>query len=190
MLPGGNNDDGAASTATRRLLPRTGFIAALVLVASGAGCAAGHTSNPVSATTPRQPDLSASGLPTTTPGTAVTTTTITAPTTVPAATPVMVTPQGGSVRRPSSMSMGGAHDLQITGITWSNWGSSSAQGTGSETASSCNPNCATGAEVTMVISMTLSQPQNGMFTLMTQQDNAGDPPSTWNYPSLWPVDAS
>jgi hypothetical protein len=63
------------------------------------------------------------------------------------------------------------------------WGPYSAQGIGCETASNCIPNCATGAPVTMVKELTLSQPENAMFTLMTEQDSAGGPPSTWTYPS-------
>jgi hypothetical protein len=37
------------------------------------------------------------------------------------------------------MNMGGAHALEITGITWSSWGPYSAQGIGPETTSNCNP---------------------------------------------------
>jgi hypothetical protein len=93
----------------------------------------------------------------------------------------------------------GAHALQITGITWSSWGPYSAQGIGSETASNCIPDCATGAQITLAESLTLSQPDNGMFTVMTEQGtcagacpgfNSSAPPTMWTYPSQWPIDAS
>jgi hypothetical protein len=121
---------------------------------------------------------------------------VTAPTSQPTvATPALQTPNGGSVRQPSTMEMGGAHDQTITGITWSNWGSTSAQGVGSETTSNCIPDCADGSPVTDQVSFTLTQPVNGVFTSMTTTDSPSTPGSqpysmTWSYPSLWPVNAN
>ena len=101
--------------------------------------------------------------------------------------PVMVTPNGGPVREPSSIDLGGAHGIQIVGIQWTGWGPDSAQGTGSETASNCIPDCANGTQVTKTETLSLSQPENGMFTVMTQKDSDGT--QTWTYPSIWPVNA-
>ena len=107
----------------------------------------------------------------------------------------LATPNGGSVHRPSMMEMGGNHDEKITAITWSSWGASSAQGVGSETTNTCVPNCAQGSPITIQVSLTLSQPQAGVFTSLTTTDGPtpNDPqgfPTTWNYPSLWPINAS
>jgi hypothetical protein len=92
------------------------------------------------------------------------------------------------------LEMGGNHDEKITGINWSNWDSSSAHGVGSETTNTCVPNCAQGSPITIQVSLTLSQPVNGVFTSLTTTNSPtpNDPQGfsmTWTYPSLWPVNA-
>jgi hypothetical protein len=79
----------------------------------------------------------------------------------------LATSQGGQVREPSTIDLGGNRDELVTGIAWSNWASTSAQGVGSVTTNNCVPNCAQGSPITIQVSLTLSQPVNGVFTSLT-----------------------
>jgi hypothetical protein len=88
------------------------------------------------------------------------------------------------------MSLGGANNVPIAGISWSSWGPDSAQGTGSEQIDNCIPDCAQGGLSNDVVTLSLSQPENGIFTMMTIQDPALGTTTTWTYPSLWPSSAS
>jgi hypothetical protein len=112
----------------------------------------------------------------------------------PAAMPAFQTSEGGSVQQPSTMELGfGDRDITVTGITWTNWGTSSAQGSGSATTTNCTPNCAQGSPITEQWSLSLSQPVNGVFTSMsTTEASPGQSPYTftWSYPSNWAMNAS
>ena len=52
---------------------------------------------------------------------------------------------------------------------------------------------ASGAMVTSIVEITLSQPEGGIFTIMTMvsSDSSGNNSytSTYTYPSLWPIKA-
>jgi hypothetical protein len=107
--------------------------------------------------------------------------------------PVMVTPEGGSVREPSTIDLGGAQGTTISEITWSSWGPYSAQGSGSAKYDECVPDCASGTTTVDVISLVLSRPENGIFTIMSAEDvtrggSLGQ--SAFTYPSFWPVSAT
>lgn len=88
----------------------------------------------------------------------VSTTTTTAP-----AVPSITTFQGGSVREPSTILMGGANDVEIYGITWQSWAATSAYGVGMDTSSNWIPDCADGMLVTSTDYLTLSSPVDGAF---------------------------
>lgn len=195
--------DPVAFTVTKRSLMVAALVIGVALVAGGIGYWIGHSSHhsstvaasaTSSTTVPRTATTSRTTTTATTPATTAPATTVdrTVPPTTAVALPVLVTPQSGSVRRPSTMEMGGAHDVTITGITWSSWGLYAAQGIGSTTNSNCIPDCASGTMVTSTVEITLSQPEHGMFTLMTMTSSDSSNQSytsTYTYPSLWPIKA-
>jgi len=62
----------------------------------------------------------------------------------------------------------------ITGITWSSWTASSAEGSGSIALDNGVPNMAQGTVVNVPVSIALSAPANGSFTAMTVADSSGN----------------
>jgi len=62
----------------------------------------------------------------------------------------------------------------MTGITWSSWTASNAEGSGSIALDNGVPNMAQGTVVNVPVSIALSAPVNGSFTAMTVTDHAGN----------------
>jgi hypothetical protein len=80
--------------------------------------------------------------------------------------------------------MGGIHDNNITNIVWNYWGATGANGSGITRSNNCVPDCASGTISTISAVVTLSNPVNGVFTVM------GGTVYTGSYPSDWPVNAT
>lgn len=83
---------------------------------------------------------------------------------------------------PSAISTSADGNGGITGITWSSWTAYSAEGSGSISLNNCDPNCAPGTRVSVPVSIALSSPVNGSFTVMTVKDHAGNA-DTYNFSS-------
>jgi hypothetical protein len=175
------------------------LVALAIVVAAGAtflGTRLARSSHPAASPPPSHHTTTSSVRPAAHPATTATATT---PTTVPTTTttteplPVLSTSDGGSVIEPATIYFGGAANDDLTNITWSTWGPATASGTGQGYVNNCTPDCAEGTVITDTFTVTLSQPENGMFTVLTTTDTSD--PSTGagfsdTYPSLWPVNAT
>jgi hypothetical protein len=86
--------------------------------------------------------------------------------------------------RPSTLDFSGDAGNIVTGITWSSWSAAGAVGQGTSNIQGCVPNCAQGSETPVATSVTLSAPQSGHFTQVTEVRhglhlNAAYPSSGW-----------
>ncbi|NMO01869.1 hypothetical protein HH308_11670 [Gordonia sp. TBRC 11910] len=81
--------------------------------------------------------------------------------------PIVFDCLGHPVVRPSEivMTCADAND-EILNIRWQSWGAGSANGTGTEHANQCVPDCADGKWAVFPVRLGLSQPVNGAFSLM------------------------
>ena len=78
----------------------------------------------------------------------------------------------------------------VNGITWSSWTPSSAMGTGTWEYDDCMPDCGSAPMVPYPATITLSNPQNGIFTTLVEATSGPEGSSiTWTYPSYWPMAA-
>jgi len=102
-----------------------------------------------------------------------------------------VTGQGGTVTwtgiRPSLIGLSGDGGNVITGIKWSSWTVTQAVGYGTRDVDNCKPNCAEGTTVPTSTKVALSDPVNGVFTVMVE-DTPGDV-QEYQYPGNWALDA-
>ena len=127
--------------------------AAAVLGACGSG--APHAVGASSTTTPA-------------PGAATTTTLAATATTTTAASPT-VTIGRWTGRQPAAIYFSGDAGDVATGLTWSAWNTSTAVGHGTRSELSCVPSCAQGTATPYPVTITLSRPVDGRFTLITEQ---------------------
>lgn len=78
----------------------------------------------------------------------------------------------------------------VNDITWSSWTTSSATGTGTWNYDDCTPDCDSAPMEPYPATITLSNPQNGVFTTLVETTSGPYGSSiTWTYPSYWPMAA-
>ncbi len=75
---------------------------------------------------------------------------------------------------PSTIGTAADGNGEITGITWSSWTASNAEGSGSIDLNNCAPNCAQGTRINVPVAIGLTNPINGSFTAMAVTDSAGN----------------
>ncbi|RJO79812.1 hypothetical protein D5S18_00590 [Nocardia panacis] len=61
----------------------------------------------------------------------------------------------------------------ITGITWDIWEDEAARGTGTDDRNLCVPNCAADKRQAEAVTLELTNPVHGVFTLLTITDSSG-----------------
>jgi len=93
-----------------------------------------------------------------------------------------------SGRKPTMIAYSGDATNVVTGISWGTWSASGATGEGTSDIDSCNPNCAQASPDYVITKITLSDPQNGEFTKMTETRNGST--QSYTYPSAWAQNAS
>jgi hypothetical protein len=112
----------------------------------------------------------------------------TAPTSAPACPnatpPVPAVIIGPNCTKPTVLYFSGDQTVSIQGITWTSWNTSGATGRGTWYLVDCNPNCAQGPVTNYPATLTLSNVQNGLFTVLTTTRNSQT--NIWNYPDNWP----
>jgi serine/threonine protein kinase len=89
---------------------------------------------------------------------------------------------------PSSISYSADGGDIVSDLTWASWTAAGATGHGISDIDSCNPNCAQGLKTEVPATITLSDPVNGHYTLMTETRNGIT--STYKYPSVWALGAT
>lgn len=89
--------------------------------------------------------------------------------------------------RPAVIGLSADGGNVITSIRWASWTTTIAVGYGTRGVQNCKPDCAEGATVETRTRVTLSDPVNGVFTVMVE-DTPGDV-QEWSYPQAWALDA-
>lgn len=86
---------------------------------------------------------------------------------------------------PASIYFSGDNTVSVRGITWSSWNETSATGSGTWFFVDCNPDCASGPVTKYPATLTLSNAQNGLFTVLTTTMQGKT--ATYNFTSAdWP----
>jgi len=98
--------------------------------------------------------------------------------------PVPAVVIGPGCAKPTVLYFSSDQTVSIQGITWSSWNASGATGLGRWNLVDCNPNCAQGPITTHPATLTLSNVQNGLYTVLITTGSG--PTTTWNYPDNWP----
>ncbi len=88
---------------------------------------------------------------------------------------------------PTSIYFSGDNTVSIREITWSSWNDTSAAGSGTWYFVNCTPDCATGPVTKYPATLSLSNVQNGLFTVLTTTMQGKT--TTYNYTSNWPQSA-
>ncbi len=88
---------------------------------------------------------------------------------------------------PTSIYFSGDNTVSIREITWSSWNGTSAAGSGTWYFVNCTPDCATGPVTKYPATLSLSNVQNGLFTVLTTTMQGKT--TTYNYTSNWPQSA-
>lgn len=93
--------------------------------------------------------------------------------------------------QPTSINFGAGCCNVVDHLTWSAWTTTQAVGHGTYEYDSCTAGCVAGPFIPYPATITLSNPSNGIFTVLTEstpgpQEGSG----TWTYPSQWPFGAS
>ena len=118
-----------------------------------------------------------------------TTTRVSAPTAPAAKEPTVMScrPRPKPQVRPGTIDIGCSGDVSISGVTWSLWGPSTADGSGTLTLNSCRPSCATGTVSSSPAFVVVSDPQGGVFqdVLITPPTGALAPLSSSHPGSGW-----
>jgi hypothetical protein len=121
--------------------------------------------------------------------------TTTAPSAAPTALPTLkvVGADGSTVfdgTRPSWIHYSVDDTDVVQDITWSSWTATSATGSGTWNYDSCSPDCDSAPRVPYPATITLSDPQGGMFTTMTETTSGPQGSTTaFTYPSEWAMSA-
>jgi hypothetical protein len=89
---------------------------------------------------------------------------------------------------PASISYGGAHDYTDYALQWQSWGQYQAVATGLTNLNNCIPDCAAATITTVTVTIILSHPANGRYTVLTEVIH-GSPPITnvYKYGDAWPT---
>lgn len=133
-----------------------------------------------------------SGCPDSNSGSPATTTTIKSG---PSELPVLhvVGADGSTVfngRRPRWIHYSADETDVVQDITWSSWTATSATGSGTWNYDSCSPNCYSAPRVPYPATITLTDPQGGMFTTMTETTSGPHGSTTvFKYPRFWAMSA-
>ena len=88
---------------------------------------------------------------------------VAAPPVAAAPTPVLNVRNYSGIK-PGVIAFSGDGGYVITGIVWSSWGPTEADGTGTSNIQGCVPDCATGSETPYTDTIVLSDVQGGQFT--------------------------
>jgi len=88
---------------------------------------------------------------------------VAAPSVAAAPTPVLNVRNYSGIK-PGVIAFSGDGGYVITGIVWSSWGPTEADGTGTSDIQGCVPDCATGSETPYTDTIVLSDVQGGQFT--------------------------
>lgn len=91
--------------------------------------------------------------------------------------------------KPTIIDFSGDAGNVVTGIVWSSWTTTQAVGQGTSNIQSCVPNCAQGSDTPVATTITLSNPQNGSFTQMTENRNGMTSVASYGS-NNWPLSAS
>lgn len=107
---------------------------------------------------------------------------------VPAGLPVLTAGPWSGVK-PSTIDFSADSGNVVTGINWTSWTATAADGKGTSGIQNCVPNCAAGTIRYVPTRLSLSDPQQGRFTQIIETRAGAN--STWSYPSgSWPLGAS
>ena len=89
--------------------------------------------------------------------------------------------------RPKSIDIGCAGDISMSAVTWSTWGRSTGDGSGTLTWHSCRPSCATGSLSSSPAFVVVSDPLDGVFqdVLITPPTGALTPQASSEPGSGW-----
>ncbi|MGO9957002.1 MAG: serine protease [Solirubrobacteraceae bacterium] len=98
--------------------------------------------------------------------------------------PTILTMGNWTVVEPTTVAFSADAGNVVAGISWSSWTTTSAVGNGTSVIQNCVPNCATGSNTPVPATLTLSNPQDGRFTQITETRNGAS--TTWTYPGSWP----
>jgi|HubBroStandDraft_3_1064219.scaffolds.fasta_scaffold11279_2 serine/threonine protein kinase len=104
-----------------------------------------------------------------------------------AAIPVLVV-GSYSGTKPTQIIYSGDATNVVTGISWGTWAASGATGEGTSDMDSCVPSCAAASPDAVITKITLSDPVNGKFTMMTETRSGKT--QSYTYPSTWAQSAS
>jgi serine/threonine protein kinase len=91
-------------------------------------------------------------------------------------------------RRPSQIAFSTDSGNVVTGITWTSWTASGAIGSGQSAIDICLPTCIQALPSVGQVTVVLSDPVDGHFTLLTETRYGST--MTYTYPAHWPVSAS
>ena len=76
-------------------------------------------------------------------------------------------------QRPTSIAFSSDSGNVATGLTWSAWGQETALAHGVRQEESCVPSCATGARTPYPVTIRLTKPVDGQFTVLTERTADG-----------------
>jgi hypothetical protein len=164
-LPSVSQRDVQVITMRRSTVARIG-VAAVVLAALGTGFAVGLAISSPGPSTPAVKvvtDASVASVPSHS-----TNWTVSPPMAPPAKLPTVASCRPGqkSQARPKSIDIGCAGDVSMSAVTWSNWGRSTGDGSGTLTFNSCRPSCATGSVSSSPAFVVVSDPVGGVFQMV------------------------
>ena len=163
-------NDPPVITLRRTTVVRVGIVVA-VMAALGVGLAIGLT---VGSNSPPPPNKSAIATTTTTMARRTASTTTVAPTTTTTVVPTTTTtllptvlscgPGSPSEVRPALIFIGCATgNPTVSAMSWSTWGPSGGQGTGTFNENDCQPDCAQGSFTSVPATVVVSDPAGGVF---------------------------
>jgi hypothetical protein len=91
--------------------------------------------------------------------------------------------------RPTTIDFSGDGGNVVTGVAWSSWTTTQAVGQGTSDIQGCVPNCAQGSNTPVATTITLSNPQNGAFSQITESRNSLTSAASYGS-NGWPLSAS
>jgi hypothetical protein len=99
-------------------------------------------------------------------------------------------------RAPGSIAMSADGNGNLVDLVWSDWTATGARASGLDAWNNCTPNCAQGTFTDIPITVRLSGPRGGLFTVLTlnwptaYDRDFNTYPHVWFYPHSWPEGAS